>query len=249
MKLEGKRVLITGGGSGIGLALAEHLAACANDVVIAGRDEDKLARVCQVSPQLRRVRMDVTSETDAADGLGWVERELGGLDLLVNSAGVMHGGELGGTGAAATATEELEVNLGGTVRVTRLALPLLARSTEAGVVLISSAVALTAVPGWAVYAASKAALHSLARSLRRELGDAGIGVFEVLPPVVDTELAAGLAVAKMPASEVADVVLAGLRRDRSQIAVGPIRALVPMARVAPRLADRVVIRALGGGRG
>ena len=134
---------------------------------------------------------------------------------------------------------------GGTIRMTRLALPLLEASPEAAVVFMSSATAVTAVPGLAVYAATKAALHSLARSLRRELPGRGIRVVEVLPPVVDTALAGHLDVAKTSPSAVADAMITGLARDRSQIAVGPIRLLIPLARIAPRLADHLVLRALG----
>jgi len=68
---------------------------------------------------------------------------------------------------------------------------------EGGVLFVSSAVALTAVPGFAVYAATKAAVHSLARSLRPELRPMGIRVFEVLPPVVATEMTRDLDVPKI----------------------------------------------------
>jgi uncharacterized oxidoreductase len=244
MNLTGRRVLITGGGSGIGRTLAELLARSGNEVVIGGRDERKLAQVADYAPGMRAVRLDVTREHDAAEALAWVERELGGLDLLVNSAGVMHGGGLDSAAAARTAGEELDVNLGGTVRMTRLSLPLLQAADDAGVVFMSSGVALAAVPGFAVYAASKAGLHSLARSLRAELRGSGVRVFEVLPPVVDTGLASHLDVAKLPPSAVAEAIVSGLRRDRAQIAVGQVRPLVPLARFAPRLADRLVQRAL-----
>jgi uncharacterized oxidoreductase len=245
VELEDRRVLITGGGSGIGRALAERLAGAGSNVVIAGRNARTLDNAREAAPRLRALRLDVTSESDAVNALAWIERELGGLDLLVNSAGVMHGGGLDAAEAPQTTTEELEVNLGGAIRMTRLALPLLAASRQPGVVFISSAVALTAVPGFAVYAATKAALHSLARSVRQELASEGIRVFEVLPPVVDTALAGDLQVAKMPAAAVAEAVIKGLRRDREQIAVGQIRQLVLLARIAPRLADHIVLRALG----
>jgi uncharacterized oxidoreductase len=245
MKLEGKRALITGGGSGIGLELARRLDQAGSAVVIAGRDLAKLERAQAEVPGLRTVRLDVTSEREAGAALGRARSELGGLDLLVNSAGVMHGGGLASGQAAHTTVEELEVNLGGTVRMTRLALPLLETSPEAAVVFMSSAVALTAVPGLAVYAATKAAVHSLARSLRAELTDGGIRVIEVLPPVVDTELASDLAVPKISPAAVSEAIIRALRRDRHVVPIGPIRPLMPLARFAPRLADRIVMRALG----
>ena len=243
MELEGKRILITGGGSGIGLELATRLAE-ANEVVIGGRDEAKLELARAGAPALRALRLDVSSEDEARRALAWISSELGGLDLLVNNAGVMRGDALSAPEAACGGAEEIEVNLGGPVRMTRLALPLLEAAPQAGVVFISSAVALTAVPELAVYAATKAAVHSLARSLRAGLRERGIRVFEVLPPVVDTDLARNLDVAKIPPALVVDAILRGVARDREQIPVGQVGQLAFLAWVAPRLADRILTRAL-----
>lgn len=243
MKLEGRKILITGGGSGIGLELARRLAD-ANQVVIAGRGEAKLEDARAHTPALRALRLDVTSEEEARKAVAWLVGELGGLDLLVNNAGVLGGHELTSTEAARESVEEVEVNLIGAIRMTRLTLPLLAASPDASVVFMSSAVALAAVPGLAVYAATKAAVHSLSRSLRAELRSKGIHVIEVLPPVVDTDLARSLDVPKVPAADVADAILAGLARNRDEIRIGRVRQLVPLARFIPRLGDRLVQQAL-----
>jgi uncharacterized oxidoreductase len=243
MKLAGKRILITGGGSGIGLELARRLAD-ANRVVIAGRDEAKLEQARARTPALDTLRLDVCSESEARGAIDWVARELGGLDLLVNNAGLLRGYPLGAADAEAKALEDIQVNVIGVVRMTRLALPLLERAPEPGLLFMSSAVALTAVPGYSVYAATKAAVHSLARSLRAELAGSRIRVFEVLPPVVDTGPVSALDVRKLPPGAVADAVIAGLRRDREEIRVARVRQLVPLARLMPRVADRIVMRSL-----
>src|SRR5262249_6441409 len=103
---------------------------------------------------------------------------------------------------------------------------------------------LAAVPGFAVYAATKAAVHSLARSLRAELAASGVRVFEALPPVVDTGPMGGIDVPKVPAAGVAEGIVHGLRRGKEEIRIDSVRMLAPLARIAPRLADRVVTRAL-----
>jgi uncharacterized oxidoreductase len=85
MKLDGRKILITGGGSGIGLELARRLSD-SNDVVIAGRDVANLERARSETPALRTLRLDVTSEDEASSAIAWFSSELGGLDLLVNNA-------------------------------------------------------------------------------------------------------------------------------------------------------------------
>jgi uncharacterized oxidoreductase len=90
MKLEGKTILITGGGSGIGLELGCRLAV-ANEVVIGGRNEAKLELARVETPALRTLRLDVTSEEEARRAVAWLSSELDGLDLLVNNAGLLRG--------------------------------------------------------------------------------------------------------------------------------------------------------------
>src|SRR6266567_1890603 len=112
MRLENKKILITGGGSGIGLELARGLAE-ANDVVIAGRSTNKLQAARNANSRLRPVQLDVTSEDSAATVIDWLRSDIGGLDLLVNSAGVMNGGDLTAPDAGTTSADELAVNLEG----------------------------------------------------------------------------------------------------------------------------------------
>src|SRR5207253_2665607 len=140
------RILITGGGSGIGLELA-RLLVDGNDVVIAGRTTSNLQAARIATPRLRVAQLDVASEDSASNLVEWLRSEIGGLDVLVNNAGVFHGGLLAAPDNASAGEEELEINLGGAIRMTRLALPLLHASPQAGVVFLSSAVALTAMPG------------------------------------------------------------------------------------------------------
>jgi uncharacterized oxidoreductase len=243
MKLEDKTILITGGGSGIGLELARRLAD-ANQVIIAGRSTTRLRAVHETDPRLRPVPLDVTSEASASSVINWLSDEYGGLDMLINNAGFMSDGDLNAPHAEVSIASELAVNLEGAIRMTRLALPLLRAAREAGVVFMSSGLAIAAVPEHAVYAAAKAGIHSFARSLRADSTGTTTLVFEVLPPAVDTDLASDLAVSKIAPSAVADAVIRGMRRDKQQIAVARIRPLMIIARISPRTADALIQRAL-----
>lgn len=244
MRTSGLRIMITGGGSGIGLALATRLAP-SNTVVIAGRDEAKLERAQAKVPLLRTVRLDITSEENAREAIAMIRDQLGGLDVLVNNAGVMYCYALGDSDAERKSEEEIQINLLGSLRMTRLALPLLRDAEDGAVVFISSALALAPAPGFGVYSAAKAALHSMTRSLRRELAEDDIKVFDVLPPLVDTELAGGRDAPKISPETVAEAVVSGLARDRYDILVGRIRALALVSRFSQSLATRVMARAMG----
>ncbi len=212
--------------------------------MIAGRDERKLEEARASTSGLRALRLDVTSEDDARRAIGWVQEQLDGLDLLVNSAGVFRSGVFDEPGAERAAQADVEINLLGSVRMTRLALPLLRRSDDGAVVFLASALALVSAPRMAVYATTKAAVHSLARALRAEL-DGEVKVFDVLPPWVESELSEGVAGAKITPDRVAAEIVAGLRKDRFEIRVGRIKQLAVIGRISPKLADSIAARATG----
>jgi uncharacterized oxidoreductase len=240
MKITGLRVLVTGGGSGIGLALARRLA-INNTVVIAGRDLEKLQGAAQGLPSLRTWRLDVTDETQSARAVEDIAGALGGLDLLVNAAGTIQAYRLEDPDAAALTERDVQTNILGSLRMTRLALPYLRGEREAAVVLISSVVAIAPAPGFAVYSATKAAVRSIARSFRHEL--TGIRVFEVLPTWVDTPPAQGLDVPKLAPDAVAAKIVRGLERDRLQIRIGRTGTVDLINRLSPSLAEALVARA------
>jgi short-subunit dehydrogenase involved in D-alanine esterification of teichoic acids len=243
VNIDDRRILITGGTSGIGLELARRLSHT-NLVVVAGRDAAKLRAAAELEPAVGTVQVDVTSEAQSQVAIASVIDRLGGIDILVNSAGIFRNVALSDAAAAQAIEAEVAVNLVGSMRMTRLALPYLEQSDDGGVVFLSSALALAASPGLASYAATKAGVHSFARSLRAERGSQ-LKVFDVLPPFVDTSLSAGLGGTKLRADDVAASIVDGLLRDRFEIRVGRVKALGWMTRMWPAAADRLIAGELG----
>jgi uncharacterized oxidoreductase len=162
-----------------------------------------------------------------------ITARFGGLTMLVNNAGV-----------AEHSADEVTTNLLGTLRVTRLALPLLQRQPAAAIVTLSSVLAYVAVPRLPIYAATKAALHSFSRSLRAQLRGTTVRVFDILPPLVDTHLAALLPGAKIAPEVVAHAILDAIAADRYELNIGQAKRVARLSRLAPALADRAVQRAL-----
>ena len=193
-------MLVTGGNRGIGLAIARAFAAQGDSVAVTHRGSG--------SPDgLFGVQCDVTDAAAVDAAFGEVEAQQGPVEVLVSNAGVTDDALL------LRMTEEqftrvLDANLTGAYRVARRAAGKMLRARRGRMIFVSSVVALTGSPGQANYAASKAGLIGLARSLARELGTRGITANVVTPGFVETDMTAAL-----PAERRAEV-LAGtpLRR-------------------------------------
>ncbi|GAB3425646.1 SDR family NAD(P)-dependent oxidoreductase [Flindersiella endophytica] len=183
-----QRVLITGGGSGIGRAAARAFAGRGAHVLIVGRTKRALAETADGVPAIELFETDITAPDAAEAILAAAEERLGGLDALVNNAGVMRPQPLGALTDADIAAQ-LETNLVAPIRLTQAVLPLLER-THGTVVNVGSMLASNG-RGWtrtSVYGASKAALDYLTRTWAVELGPRGVRVIGVSPGVTETAI-------------------------------------------------------------
>src|SRR5215831_841240 len=181
----GLRVLVTAGGSGIGRVIAECLAASHARVHICDIDE-QLVTECQGNiPSLSVSRADVSSEAEVQRMFEDVRAALGGLDVLVNNAGIA--GPTGGVEEITPADWQrtIDVNLNGAFYCTHLAVPLLRRAENGLIINISSVAGRLGFADRTPYAATKWALVGLTQSLAKELGPSGIRVNAILPGIVE----------------------------------------------------------------
>ncbi|WP_091381441.1 SDR family NAD(P)-dependent oxidoreductase [Geodermatophilus sp. DSM 45219] len=181
-----RRVLVTGGASGLGAALAARYAGRGDDVLVTD-----LAAHADVPAGARYQRLDVTSETDWAAALERVRDDLGGLDVLVNNAGVAAGGRIDRLDAAHW-RRVLDVNVLGVVHGCRTFVPLFTEQGTGHLVNVASVAGLVHPPAMTSYAAGKAAVVALSESLRAELAPYGVDVSVVCPSFFRSDLAASL---------------------------------------------------------
>lgn len=222
MDMAGNTVLVTGGGSGIGLALARRFLASGSDVVICGRDAERLEAAHQTNPGLKILRADVADQAGREQLAAAVVDAYPALNILVNNAGIQRRERFRADIAPwAERAAEIAINLEAPIHLASLLLPHLAARPRASIVNVTSGLAFIPMTFAPVYAATKAAMHSFSQALRAELADSPVTVVEIIPPAVNTDLGGvGLHNDDVPVDEFADAVMARLAHGASEIGYG-----------------------------
>jgi uncharacterized oxidoreductase len=209
MKNSGNTILITGGGSGIGAALAQRFHDAGNKVIVAGRRLEALEQVVAGRDGMAAIALDVESAQGVEDFARRVTAEHPGLNVLINNAGIMRFEELGSRRDLGDAEATIATNLLGPIRLTDALIEHLAGQADAVVVNVTSGLAFVPLVATPTYSATKAAIHSYTVSLREAL-KGRVEVIELAPPAVQTGLTPGQEnrPGYMPLGEFVDEVMA-----------------------------------------
>jgi uncharacterized oxidoreductase len=249
--------LITGGGSGIGYELTKQLAALGNTILITGRDQAKMDRAKAAFPKVHTFRSDVSDPKAIATLYENVTKRFPELNILINNAGIMREINVHDkAGGLEDITREIEINLSGPIRMVKQFLPHLKTKSEAAIMNVSSGLAFVPLPISPVYCATKAGLHSFTESLRVQLKNTKVKVFELAPPATRTELLGDFDVVEdmkgasiMKVEDMVKVAVNGMQTDRFEIRPGQANLLKWMSRLAPgfilKQMSRSVDRMLG----
>ena len=240
MKTKGNTILITGGATGIGFSLAETLVNAGNKVIICGRREHKLKEAKSKLPQLQIKVCDVSKAKEREELCNWARDNVKDLNVLLNNAGIQRMIDFKkGPQELLAGESEIETNLVALIHLCAYFIPLLQKKEEAAIFNVASGLAFIPLASTPIYCATKAAIHSFNQSLRYQLRDTSIKVFEIVPPRADTEIGKGTTDEKyqayrgIPPSEVASATLAGMEKDEFQIIVDGAERLVMGSRTDP----------------
>jgi uncharacterized oxidoreductase len=225
MKLTGNTLFITGGGSGIGRALAEAFHERGNKVIIGGRRRATLDAVVAANPGMLAVELDITDPASINTVATQLIREHPDLNVLINNAGIMLPDRAASPIDDGLLTDTISTNLVGPIRLTSAFVQHLKGKQNAVIAYTSSALGFVPMAVTAIYSATKAALHSYALSQRFLLKGSGIRVIEIIPPWVRTDLMNSReAELAMPLDEFISESMSVLSTDADEVLVERARA-------------------------
>jgi uncharacterized oxidoreductase len=247
--LSGNTILITGGGSGIGLALAKEFLKRDNLVIICGRNADKLHEAKKSFPSLRIIQCDISNDGSVLAMLEEIKQNYPGFNFLVNNAAIMKLWNIQKEAVnIGEQKAEILTNLFGTVQLTQLLIPQLLKQPNSAILNVSSALADVPMPAAPVYSATKAAMHAYSIAIRRQLQNTTIRVFELLPAAIATEMASEMEKSigiesndpKMTPGKLALLTMKGLSNDTLEMRPGMANTLYMIHRIFPALAKKII---------
>ncbi len=237
MKLTNNTILITGGGTGIGLTLAKELTNLGNKVIISGRRLEVLEAVKNENKEIDFIQADVSDEDSIKKLVSTLLEKYPDFNMLINNAGVMHIYDIAkeGINMLDIQVQEINTNIMGPIMLGQLVLPHLLKKQHAAILNVSSGLAYIPIPASPVYSATKAALHSYTLSLRQQLERTSVKVFELLPPIVDTNLVTEveMSIPKISSEKLVSSTLKALKNNRYEIRPGMTGMMYYMLKFMP----------------
>ncbi len=242
MNIKNNKIFITGGTSGIGLALAKEFLKYENNIVIVcGRDEKKLQKIKHQNPKLHTIKCDVTKKQNIKKAHQRIQKKFGNINLLINNAGVqfldniLEEEHLTKKAEITTKTDFLAI-----INLIKEFLPDIKKTKNSAIVNMSSAVAYMPIPKVAVYSAVKSAISSYSQSLRFQLRKTNIQVFTIYPPKVNTKLNKFSKGKGISPKKMAQEIIIGLQKNKHEIRTGNAKLLYFGARFFPRISKKIM---------
>ena len=247
MKISGNTILITGGATGIGYELAKEFLAEGNTVIICGRRETKLNEAKLLFPQLITKQCDIASIEQRRELYDFCVQNYPSINILINNAGIQREiNFLKGEKQYLQGDNEVIVNLDACFHLTALFTPHFLKHKEAAIINVTSGLGIVPLIITPVYSATKAGMHSFTTSLRKQLENTPVKVFEIIPPVVDTDLDRGARDKRgqtdkgIKPGQVAKESLEGIAKDKFEISIGIVRVLRIGSRLSPKLFLKII---------
>ena len=239
MRLQGNKILITGATAGIGEALLKRFLSLDNQIIAVGRNEKKLIELAQKNERVIPFNCDVSKNEDLDKLIMFVEQKHQDTNILINNAGIQYNYHFAEEPQLLNKIEhEINVNFTAPLKLISLLLPMLKSNENAAIVNVSSGLGLVPKMQGPVYCGTKSGIHIFTKALRYQLEHTK--VFEIIPPLVDTQMTAGRGKKKISPDQLVDEFIRAFRKNKFEVSIGKVKLLRLINRLSPALADNIM---------
>ncbi|MGI9547782.1 MAG: SDR family oxidoreductase [Flavobacteriaceae bacterium] len=241
MEITNNTILLTGGTSGIGLELLRQFYALGNKLIVASRNPEKLNDLHTEFPRVSTVVCDLADSQAVRSLLGHCLNTYPEINMLINNAGIQYNYNfVDEEDGFHKISREIKVNFTSPVHLIYGLLPHLCSKKQAAIINVTSALAFHPKKSAPVYCASKAALHNISKSLRYQLKNSPVKVFEIIPPLVETPMTKGRGSGKLSTKQLVDEFMRNFKRNKYESNIGKTKLLRLIGRIYPRAADQIL---------
>lgn len=239
MRLHGNKILITGATTGIGEAMLNKFLTLNNQVIAVGRNKQKLQSLAQTDERIIPFYCDISKSEDLDKLIMFIEQNHQDTNILINNAGIQYNYQFEEESHLLRKIEqEINVNLLAPLKLIALLLPILKINDNAAIVNVSSGLGLVPKMQAPVYCGTKAGIHIFSKSLRCQLKQ--IKVFEIIPPIVDTQMTAGRGKSKISPEKLVNEFIDAFHKDKFEVNIGKVKLLKIINRISPSIAERIM---------
>lgn len=240
MMLNNKRIVITGGTSGIGYALTKRLYSN-NEIIVISRNSSQLQKISQEFMGIITYQADLSNLNEVENTADKIVKKFETVDVLINNAAIQNTATfLDDDFRYETIVHEINLNFTSVCSLSYLLLPALFHKSDAVILNVNSGLALAAKTSSAIYCGTKGALNIFSQSLRYQLEKTNISVQQVFLELVDTAMAKGRGKNKMSAEHAAKRIIYGIEHDIAEHDMGKVRLLRFLLRLAPSFARKIL---------
>ena len=239
MKLNNNKILITGATEGIGYALATKFLSLGNTIIAVARNKERLGELAKSYKRVISFQCDISKMDELESLVYFVEKEHEDINILINNAGIQYTYHFEEEDQLLQKIEyEINVNFTAPLKLIALLLPMLKQNENAAIVNISSGLGLVPKMQAPVYCGTKAGIHQFTKALRYQLKS--VKVFEIIPPLVDTNMTRGRGSGKITADQLVDEFIKCFQKDKYEINIGKVTLLRFINRIFPFLTEKIM---------
>lgn len=239
MKVTGNKILITGATEGIGRALTLNFLKSDNQIIAVGRSLEKLKELSSLDKRIIPFQCDIAQPLALDSLMVFIEQYHKDINILINNAGIQYNYNfLEETNLLSKVEYEINVNLTAPIKLIALMLPILEQNSNAAIVNVSSGLGLVPKMQAPVYCGTKAGIHIFSKALRYQLEK--VKVFEIIPPLVDTNMTKGRGKGKISPDKLAQEFLDNFKANNYEVNIGKVKFLKIINRLSPSIAEKIM---------